>query len=204
MATYNCERCGNEFSDKPSRNRRYCSHACANAVIMASRAVERAFFECLACGEIFEALPSQRVGYCSYQCSQWGNAQKRRRTGPEYIVDEQTGCWVWQAGSGRYGALSKGGKKVAAHREMWERMRGPLPNGATVHHRCENKRCVNPSHLQVMRRGTHTRRHRAQLTPEQVRTIRKSKERTSVLARSYGVSEPTISDIRHGRTWKDL
>lgn len=42
----------------------------------------------------------------------------------------------------------------------------------------------------------------AKLTPEQVATIRASKERTKVLMARYGVVKSTIQKIRRGETWK--
>jgi len=42
-----------------------------------------------------------------------------------------------------------------AHRIAWELTNGPIPDGVHLHHRCENKACVNPAHLEIRRPDEH-------------------------------------------------
>lgn len=63
----------------------------------------------------------------------WSHIQK----GPE--------CWKWtgvtvNSGHGRWG-------KRLAHRIVWERLRGPIPPGIVLCHRCDNPPCCNPEHI---------------------------------------------------------
>jgi len=59
------------------------------------------------------------------------------------------GCWDWVAStnSDGYGLFSKGSSRKA-HQVSYELFVGPLPHGRIcVLHRCNNRRCVRPSHL---------------------------------------------------------
>jgi hypothetical protein len=47
-----------------------------------------------------------------------------------------------------YGAISDGTKRTRAHRWLYERWVGPIPEGLVIDHLCRNTACVNPSHLE--------------------------------------------------------
>jgi hypothetical protein len=60
------------------------------------------------------------------------------------------GCWEWDGlrdpeGYGRYHSLGSSGR---AHRVAYELTHGPIPDGLTIDHLCQNKGCVNPEHLE--------------------------------------------------------
>jgi hypothetical protein len=122
--------------------------------------------------------------------------------------DYETLCWPWTGYVGTHGYGRIGLRFV--HRLSWEMSRGPIPNGKQVLHRCDNKICVNPSHLFIgspadnMRDKSEKGRQgkMRKLTDDQVREIRASPLLQKDLAIKYDVSAPRISLIKSGKRYK--
>lgn len=136
-----------------------------------------------------------------------------------WTLDPATGCHNWIAStSNGYGRLKVRGRSCKAYRFALERIGVSIPEGAHVLHRCDNKRCVNPDHLQIanhhknMRdRAERTYRpdggsqaHRAKLTDYQVSRIR-SLIAIGVTQKSagalFGVTQGAVSLIARRKTW---
>lgn len=78
--------------------------------------------------------------------ARWGTFEERF----ESAIDRTDGCWAWSAGHIRgYGYIERDGRKIMAHRVMYEQTFGPIPSGQQVDHICMNRNCVNPSHLRL-------------------------------------------------------
>lgn len=135
----------------------------------------------------------------------------------------RTPCRIWQGatrGNG-YGERSRGGDLVYVHREEWERVHGPIPEGCAVLHHCDQPPCAEVGHLflgtqadnvadaiakgrwRFPPRRVGETNGRARLTWLAVREIRASAEPTAVLAVRFGVSNGAIAHIRAGRTWRE-
>lgn len=83
------------------------------------------------------------------------------------VEDPSSGCLLWQ---GRvhwtgYGAFSKNGKWLQAHRVVYEHLVADIPDGMSIDHvyerGCRNKSCVNPAHLEAVTMQENIRRYYA-------------------------------------------
>jgi HNH endonuclease len=68
-----------------------------------------------------------------------------------YKVDPITGCWVWfkLVDKDGYGRFNMWGKSRRAHRVSYEHFNMVKADNVLDHIVCDNKSCVNPSHLEL-------------------------------------------------------
>jgi hypothetical protein len=59
-------------------------------------------------------------------------------------------CWLFTGPASPYGRLDKSRSERATHRLGWTLLRGPIPDGMELHHRCGVLVCWNPDHLEVV------------------------------------------------------
>lgn len=92
-----------------------------------------------------------------------GRAQPAMERFIERVEIADDGCWLWR------GALNAGGyptfnpapgRKVYAHRWLWEQTVEPIKKGMQLDHLCFEPACVNPDHLEPVTPAENKRRMR--------------------------------------------
>ena len=71
-----------------------------------------------------------------------------------------SGCWLWTGPINRYGygVACVSGRRMSAHRAVYEILRGAIPDGLTIDHLCRVTSCVNPWHMEAVPQGVNTLR----------------------------------------------
>ncbi len=179
---------------------------------------------CLYCAKIFTKTKS-RQKYCTKKCGAYNRngiiqphlreQSRLAKITSKIAPPDKNGCWDWQGRikprSG-YGIINWGGKSEYAHRWVWARVMGRIPDGLFVLHRCDRPKCVNPKHLFLGTaadnakdrdaKGRHNKPNR--FKPNQIAAIRtfyKSPSDCTWLAKIYGVHPTTIYSIAKGRSY---
>lgn len=131
-------------------------------------------------------------------------------------------CWPYQGaarGPEGYGAFWVDGRHEIASRVAYRLANGEIPLGHDVCHSCDNPPCCNPLHLFAAphseniadkvakrRQAAGERVGSAKLTGDQVRAIRARltgrRGEQAALAREYGISQSTMSQIARGLWWR--
>jgi hypothetical protein len=135
-------------------------------------------------------------------------------------------CWPWTATHNHhgYGHFNLADDRIVrAHRLAWEFSHGAIPAGLWVLHKCDYRPCCNPKHLflgtpqdnssDMVQKGRHVKtpsygekNGQAKLTEEASREIRAAAaiEPHRRVAARFGISQPTVSRIARGATWKHV
>ena len=90
------------------------------------------------------------------------------------IICKNTGCWNWQGGDsgkgrgGGYGRMSLNGHTVAVHIAMFVNFFGLVPGNKQVDHKCNNRKCCNPDHLELVSHKENQKRRAARAKQQPV------------------------------------
>lgn len=170
--------------------------------------------------------------YANYKARGWEFPSVRRNT-QGMSVDASlrfygwtvtdSGCWEFEGNrfSNGYGQLYVDGRKLLTHRLAYEAWVGPIPEGQVIRHKCDNKPCLNPDHLETGTEGDNKRdavergqisvgeaSANSKLNEAQVREIRvryaKGKTPYAKMGVEYGLSASAIHLIVTRRNWKHV
>lgn len=131
-------------------------------------------------------------------------------------------CWPWTAARNKDGYGMFGWSRCVmkyAHRVAWILTNGPTEAPHT-RHTCDNPPCCNPAHIlegdagsnhaDMIERGRSPRGSKnpqAKITEAAAAEIRRrigEGERQRTLAAEYRLSESTVSNIKHGKLWREV
>lgn len=127
--------------------------------------------------------------------------------------------YQWSDNGTGYKRIRFRGRSYYAHRLVWELVHGPIPAGMVVCHRCDNRGCINISHLflgtqadnvhDAIRKGrasppprtTGENHHKTKLSDANVRTVRQLAARghsCAEIGRRFGVTRQSVSQMVRG------
>ncbi len=134
-------------------------------------------------------------------------------------------CWEWVGHIKKdgHGQLMINLKSFSAHRLAWLLLRGDIPGGSCICHKCDNPKCVNPDHLYLGSKASNLQdmwdrnersmkpqkgslNNYAKLKEDDIKYIRQSlrearRGKGRFLAKLFNVHEATISYIKNNKTW---
>ena len=138
------------------------------------------------------------------------------------FIDKTETCWNWKGYIRRDGYANfkiNPTTSQLAHRIAYELWVGEIPNDLLVRHKCDNRKCVNPEHLELgtqtdnmrdmVARGRRphtigTQNPNSKLTEDDVKEIRVLLDfgfLQKEIAEMYGVSQTRISVIKLNKHW---
>jgi hypothetical protein len=144
------------------------------------------------------------------------------RTKTVFATQFKIPCWIcsWGKNGGGYPRISFAGTDYYTHRTAYLVFQGgDIPKGMDVHHKCGNKACVNPNHLELTTRSQHMRLHWAmpgmlqkareralkrwgnpknEVTAREIVAFRKQELLQQQIANKVGCSQSHVSKILRG------
>lgn len=172
---------------------------------------------CPHCGVIFHQYASARQRFCSRACAYAGR-RAAAKTRFWSKVKKTASCWLWTDHITRgYGYVGYEYATWRAHRLAYVFTYGPIPSGALVLHKCDNRACVRPDHLylgnakdntrDMMLRGRHSRGKRQIVASTIVDQIRSEYAAGNIthrqLAHRFHLGRTTIARIlTHGHPYE--
>ena len=136
----------------------------------------------------------------------------------QYVKEAESGCHEWQSTIKKdgYGQFWYDGKNMRAHRAAYILLKGKIPKGKFILHKCDNRCCVNLEHLYVgtqkdnvqdMYRRGRNKGHRTvdvALVKEIRRLYKEGGCSQQQIADIYDLKQPAVSKIILRKTWSKI
>lgn len=147
-----------------------------------------------------------------------------RRFWSRVQMGDRNECWPWTAGMRNgYGAIKHENKVFSAHRVAYILANGTPEKGLVIAHKCDNRKCCNPSHLEAITPGQNNTDARgrcvihfnrgeqiptATLTEQDVRNVMSMRKATGhgarVIGRNLNLPESAVKRVITGVTWRHI
>ena len=131
------------------------------------------------------------------------------------VLDPVTKCWNWtRATACGYGVIKTQQRQYKVSRYVFSLVNGSIPSGTVVRHKCDNRLCCNPDHLELgsyqdntndmVLRGRSKRgikHHNTRLSEDDVIEILTSNLPQKVFVDKFDIGPQHVSNIVKGKTW---